>query len=98
MRNSIGMPLLNSTFMMKKLTFYAFILTVFISRYNGLSREVNNPNFLLNANSKYTYNYHALKKYVSLRPDYRITDPRNSHFRQISDCPFRSPPPAPPPP
>src|SRR5690554_6755727 len=74
--------------MMKKLTFYAFILTVFISSYNGLSREVNNPNFLLNANSKYTYNYHALKKYVSLRPDYRITDPRNSNFRQISDCPL----------
>src|SRR5690554_1516955 len=86
MRNSIGMALLNSTFMMKKLTFYAFILTVFISSYNGLSREVNNPNPLLTSISTNTYDYQPLRKYVSLRPGYEIADLSHSNFRQIFGC------------
>ncbi|WP_417858570.1 HYR domain-containing protein, partial [Xanthomarina gelatinilytica] len=73
--------------MIKKNTFYALIITTLILSFNGLSKSIGISNYEFDKYNNSSKNYNPLNDYVSLRPDYKLTETSKNNFRNITNCP-----------
>ncbi|WP_055443313.1 HYR domain-containing protein [Lacinutrix himadriensis] len=75
--------------MNKKLVFHTLILTIFISSFNGFSKNAKTPNHSLSITTTNTYGL-SLSTYISFVSDFEHTDQSHSIFRNITFCPSSS--------
>src|SRR5690606_19561262 len=73
--------------MIKKTTFYALIITTLILSFNGLSKSIGISNSALDKIENNSQTYNPLNDYMSLSPDYKLTETYKDNFRNVTNCP-----------